>query len=129
VLRRFSATLLLTLVAAGSLAPAAALGQANPFTPLPPSAGATETTETQGTTEPADEGLKRWQELLLFAGGIALILGIGWAILHDAQRHAPVEDDREYYGGTPHGGSVAARRKAANRKKAKAQKAARRKQR
>lgn len=131
MLRRPIATLLLTLAAAGLLAPAGAFAQANPFTPLPPAptdTGTTPTTTSSVNTTNADNGgLKRWQELLIFAGGVVLILGIGYAIVHDAHRRAPVADADAYYRDSgdrndPH----AAKRKAQARKKTRAQRKARR---
>jgi hypothetical protein len=132
VLARLTTTLLLTLVTAGLLAPAGALGQANPFTPLPTPAPQTDT-QTQtvtSTTAAEDQGLKRWQEILMFAGGVILIIGIGYAILRDARRRAPVDDEAAYYADkSPHNAAHAAQRKAAQRKKTKAQRDARKRQR
>lgn len=126
--RRPLATLLLTLIAAGSLAPAVAFAQ-TPFAPLPqPQNTETEAT-TSGATDPNDGGLERWQEILIFAGGIALVVGIGWAILSDARGVAPVSDTRELYEdplekerGTR---TPAEQRKRTSRKKGKAQRQAR----
>jgi len=40
------------------------------------------------TTSSGNGGLKTWQELLIFGAGIALILGIAFAILGDARERA-----------------------------------------
>jgi hypothetical protein len=70
---------------------------------LPAAAGAQQVptlgapTETQApvvttSSNPADRGLRGWQELLIFGAGIVLLLGIGWAIVGDARQRAPVKD-------------------------------------
>lgn len=127
--RRRLATLLLTLVLAGVLAPAGALAQSSPFAPLPsPAATPTETVTTSATNSVDDGGLERWQEILIFVGGVILVVGIGWAILHDARRRAPVEDERAFYRSQHDatGGAHKTQRKAKNRAKVKAQRRARR---
>lgn len=130
MLRRPLATLLLAAVAGGLLAPAGALAQANPFTPLPPSSGGqTQTPTVQNTTTTADDGgLDRWQEILIFIGGVVLVVGIGYAILRDAKRRAPVADERAFYreGAAADPDPLKVRRKAKARKMTKAQRQARR---
>jgi hypothetical protein len=78
--------------------PAAALAQ-NPFGPLPqPAAPTTGTTTNSGgttTTSGDSGGLASWQEVLIFLGGVALIIGIGYAIVTDARRNAPVKEGEE----------------------------------
>lgn len=61
---------------------------------VPTLGGATETQAPVVTTSsnPADRGLRAWQELLIFGAGIVLLLGIGWAIVGDARHRAPVKD-------------------------------------
>lgn len=90
MLRRL--TLLICLAACA--VPVAAHAQSSPFAPLPqpaPQQQATPTVTTS-TTSTDDGGLKGWQEVLIFAGGGILLLGIAWAIVSDARSHAPTED-------------------------------------
>lgn len=87
--------LLTALALLGVLAvPASAVAQ---FDPVSPSSPAPQEAPTVAAAPDHGDngGLKRWQEILLFAGGLALLAGIGFAIVGDARRHAPVgEDDR-----------------------------------
>lgn len=109
-------------------APAVAQGS-SPFAPLPTPAPTTDTTTTTTTTSTSssDDGLRRWQEILIFLAGVALIAGIGFAIVKDARKVAPVTEG-ELEGG--HERSAAGARKAQSkakaRKKGKAQRQARR---
>ena len=94
--RRF--TLLICLVCALALPAGLAHAQdSSPFAPLPQArpAGATPTATSSTSTTGDDGGLKGWQEVLIFAGGGILLVGIAWAIVSDARSHAPVEDDTE----------------------------------
>jgi hypothetical protein len=115
-------------------APAAALAQTgNPFSPLPQ---AQSDTTAQAQTVPttvtntADDGggLKRWQELLLFAGGLVLLAGIAFAIMRDARSRAPVGPEPATAAGAGRG-STHAQIKARNRARAKAARRARRRNR
>jgi hypothetical protein len=76
--------------------PAAALAQ-SPFSPLPqPVEPNTTTTSNNTTTTSGDSGgLASWQEILIFLGGVVLIIGIGYAIVTDARRNAPVREGEE----------------------------------
>lgn len=78
--------------------PAAALAQ-NPFGPLPQAQQPTQTASTptgSSSSSSGDSGgLKSWQELLIFMGGVVLIVGIGYAIVTDARRNAPVKEGEE----------------------------------
>ena len=52
-----------------------------------------ETTQTQtaappDTTDSGNGGLKTWQEVLIFCAGLALLVGIGFAIVGDARERA-----------------------------------------
>jgi hypothetical protein len=102
-----------------------------------PSLGAPAQTDTAPvvttTGKPGDGGLKSWQELLIFAGGVVLLGGIAWAIVSDARNRAPVvdrrrsRDDEDGAGGpgsrlSPH---ERRRRKERARAKARAARAAR----
>jgi hypothetical protein len=91
--RRFA--LLICLLAALAV-PAVAYGQGSPFTPLPPAQTTPQqapAVTTASTTD--DSGLDAWQQILIFAGGGILLLGIAWAILTDARSRAPVEEPTE----------------------------------
>lgn len=88
MLRRF--TLLICLAALA--VPVAAHGQASPFAPLPPAATTPQAAPTTtSSTSATDDGLEAWQQILLFAGGGILLLGIAWAIVSDARSVAPAE--------------------------------------
>jgi hypothetical protein len=77
-------------------APVAALAQ-TPFSPLPQAQTQTATTSTtSGSTSTGDSGgLASWQEVMIFLGGVALIVGIGYYIVSDARRSAPVAEGEE----------------------------------
>jgi hypothetical protein len=49
---------------------------------------ATPTGAPPDTTTSGDGGLKTWQEVLIFAAGLALIAGIGFAIVGDARERS-----------------------------------------
>jgi hypothetical protein len=93
VLRRSLALAVLLCV----LAPPAATLAQNPFGPLPQPQQPTETATTPGssTTTGDSGGLKSWQEILIFMGGVVLIAGIGYAIVTDARRNAPLKEGEE----------------------------------
>ncbi|HET8535815.1 MAG TPA: hypothetical protein VFL73_01430 [Solirubrobacteraceae bacterium] len=76
--------------------PAAALAQ-SPFSPLPQPVEPTTTTTSNNTTTTSGDsgGLASWQEVLIFLGGVVLIIGIGYAIVTDARRNAPVREGEE----------------------------------
>jgi hypothetical protein len=76
--------------------PAAALAQ-SPFSPLPQPVEPTTTTTSNNTTTTSGDsgGLATWQEVLIFLGGVVLIIGIGYAIVTDARRNAPVREGEE----------------------------------
>jgi hypothetical protein len=89
-----SRALAILIVALTLLAPAAAIAQENPFAPLAP---APQQTQTQTNTQPTQTtktsgGLKGWQQTLIVASGLILLVGIGYAIVTDARSRAPVED-------------------------------------
>lgn len=95
-MKRTPATVLACLAL---LAAPAAAGAQSPFTPLP-----------QGQTTPTDvtvaapaansdsEGLKTWQEFLIFGAGLVLLLGIGYAIVSDARNRAPLTEGEAAHG-------------------------------
>ncbi len=119
--------LVLTCLAFALVGPSVAGAQSNPFGGLPPAQEDTTTVTTTSTSQTTDDGgLERWQELLIFFAGVALLAGIAFAIVGDARRNAPVTAD-EAAGAHKHGtgGARKAQDKAKARKKAKAQRQAR----
>ena len=111
--------------------PTAALAQQSPFAPLPaPQEPTATTTTTNGTTSGGDSGgLQNWQELLIFMGGIALIAGIGYAIVTDARRSAPVKEGEWSHPGEATKPLPKARTKPVRRAKARQARAARKRNR
>jgi len=113
--------------------PAAAGAQSSPSLGAPEQTDTAPVVTTSGTT--TNDGLERWQELLIFAAGIVLLGGIAWAILGDARRRAPVQDRRvrDLEAAAAGGGKVSPherrRRKERNRAKARAARAARKRNR
>jgi hypothetical protein len=111
--------------------PAAASAQ-NPFGPLPQAQQPTQTatTNTGSSTSTSDNGgLKTWQEMLLFMGGVILIVGIGYAIVTDARRNAPVKEGEEGHIGQAAKFLPKARTKPVRRAKARQARAARKRNR
>jgi hypothetical protein len=84
--------------------------------------------ETTATTS-GDGGLKTWQEALIFTAGLALLAGIGFAILGDARERAANLPRSQYEAddGTHHHHSQRAKQRA--RAKARAAKRQRRRNR
>ncbi len=130
-------TLIVRLLVLGCLVhavavPAVAGAQGNPFGPVGPQVAPPTQTEPAPTTTTgngADEGLGRTSEILIFLAGVGLIGGIGFAIVRDARRKAPVTEDEAAGAHQTHGkaaGTRKAQTKAQARKKGKAAKAARR---
>jgi hypothetical protein len=82
------------LVALTLVAPAGALAQSSPFTPLPPSQQETQTTPTvtvdNGAAE--DQGLSGLAKAAIVAFGALLLAGIAWLIMRDARARAPVPE-------------------------------------
>jgi hypothetical protein len=103
-----------------------AFAQLSPLNQLPPAETTPTVTVAPSNSSSGDGGgLKTWQEVLMFGGGIALIAGIGMIIVRDARQSAPVK------AGGPEGAGGASRRsreKARERARAQA-KAARRQRR
>jgi hypothetical protein len=111
--------------------PAAASAQ-NPFGPLPQAQQPTQTatTNTGSSTSTSDNGgLKTWQEILLFMGGVILIVGIGYAIVTDARRNAPVKEGEESHIGQPTKPLPKARTKPVRRAQSRRARAARKRNR
>lgn len=111
--------------------PAAALAQ-SPFSPLPPAQTATQaptTTSNSSSTNGDSGGLQSWQEILIFMGGVALIAGIGYAIVTDARRNAPVKEGEASHIGEPTKQLPKARTKPVRRQKARAARASRKRNR
>jgi hypothetical protein len=111
--------------------PAAALAQ-NPFAPLPQAQQPTQTaTTSNGSSSNTGDsgGLKSWQEILIFMGGVVLIVGIGYAIVTDARRNAPVKEGEEGHIGERAKFIPKARTKPVRRAKARQARAARKRNR
>jgi hypothetical protein len=88
---RFS--LLLAILALA--APPAALAQSNPFAPIPQAPPDTTPTVQQPTSNQnaADSGgLSTAGEISLYGAGALLLFGMGWLIVRDARRRAPIEE-------------------------------------
>ncbi len=123
--------LVLTCLAVLALGPSVAGAQSNPFSGLPPAQPDTTTVDTTGGAPTTDDGgLDRWQEVLIFLAGVALLMGIAFAIVGDARKNAPVTAE-EAAGAHKHGtgGARKAQDKAKARKRAKAQRQARKRNR
>lgn len=127
-MRRLLSRILTVCCLVLALGTAPALAQGNPFSPLPTPAPTTDTTTTVTTSSSSstDDGLDRWQEVLIFLAGVALIAAIGFAIVGDARKVAPVSQE-ELEGGHERSpaGARKAQSKAKARKKGKAQRQAR----
>jgi hypothetical protein len=104
---RVTTTLCVLVLLAAAGAPSA-VAQQNPFGPIPqapPEQTAPPTNTTSSSTD-GNGGLSRRQEILLACAGFVLLFGIGYAIVRDARRSAPVLAHRsEEEGGTRSKGS------------------------
>ena len=117
-------------------APATTFAQSNPFgpvTPAPIPQPAAPLSNGEDTDVNEGEGdLETWQELSLYGAGGLIILFLGWLILRDAKRNAPVDDPKQSrqdamaqgFGDKPKD-PHAPRRKAVAREKGKAARKAR----
>ena len=97
---RRAVVLATVLVASGPVT--VAFGQGAPFAPLPPpqQPPPTVTVPPTSSRSSANDGLKTWQQILIFGGGAALLFGIGMVIVRDARRAAPVKAGEQPTGGT-----------------------------
>jgi hypothetical protein len=114
------------------LAPTAAAFAQSPFAPLPQAQEPTQTATTSGSSSSTTDdsgGLKSWQEVLIFMGGVVLIMGIGYAIVTDARRNAPVKEGEEGHIGERAKFVPKARTKPVRRAKARQARAARKRNR
>lgn len=120
---RTAAALLAATVLLG--APAGALAQQNPFAPLPQA----ETTPTEVVVAPpadgGSDGLEGWQQALILGAGVILLAGIGWAIVGDAKRRAPVKEGEIAHPGLDHAPKRNRSEKQRSRDRAKAKQARR----
>jgi hypothetical protein len=112
---RIAAPLLAVLALAA--APVAAPAQQSPFAPLAPAAPPPTPTVVVSNNAGGD-GLETWQELLIFGAGLILLVGIGWAIVSDAHRRAPVKDSELAHPGM--GGATRTNRTAKQKERARA---------
>ena len=90
----------LALVAALAPAPAAFAQGDSPFNQLPQAPAQTTqqtTTSSNASTQSNQysDGLQTWQAILIVLGGLALLLGIAFAIMRDARARAPVDEAAE----------------------------------
>lgn len=124
-------TLAIAVLLCALTPPVAAIAQQSPFSPLPQAQTATQTPTTSNTsTNNGDSGgLSNWQEVLIFAGGIALIIGIGYAIAADARKNAPVDDHEIGHIGETTKKLPKSRTKPVRREKARAARASRKRNR
>jgi len=115
------------------LAPPAAALARTPFSPLPPAQTQSQpqstTTGDTSTNNGDSGGLSSWQEILIFLGGIVLIVGIGYAIVTDARKNAPVSDSELGHIGEPTKKLPKARTKPVRRAKSRAARASRKRNR
>ena len=78
------------LTCAALAAPGVAVAQQDPFGPIPQSPPEQAPAPAPAAEdEGGDDGLDRWQELLIAGAGIVLLFGIGYAIVRDARAAAP----------------------------------------
>lgn len=119
-------SVLLAVLAAALLTPAAAAAQSAPFAPLPeaPQEQQAPVAVDSGTD---DGGISALAQGLLILAGVALVLGIGFAIARDARRNAPAEARPGREAGTPTAEGMGERKKpdprAAQKQKAAAKRA------
>jgi hypothetical protein len=87
--RRLALLVVLLALAAPSAAPAQ-----DPFSPIPPAPPEPQRDPGSGGGAPADDGTFSTTQLLLIGGAaFALLAGIGFVIVRDARRAAPVGRD------------------------------------
>lgn len=98
--------------------PATAPAQQNPFAPLPPADQPATPTVVVAPDTGGGDGLKAWQEMLIFGGGLLLLAGIAYAIVSDARRRAPVKDSEIAHPGL--GGPVRTNRSRKQKQRARA---------
>jgi hypothetical protein len=122
-MKRRAATLAVAAILGGPVG--VAFAQLSPFNQLPPAQTTPTVTVAPSTSSSGDGGgLKTWQEVLMFGGGIALIAGIGMIIVRDARQSAPVKA-----GGPEVAGGATRRSRQKARERARAQAKAARRQR
>ena len=116
------ARLAIVLVALSLAAPAAALAQSSPFTPLPPAQQPPQTTPAQtstvnnANTQDDGGGLSGLGKSAIIALGGVLLVGVAWLILRDARTVAPTVETTE----RGPKGTISPQRHARARAKAKA---------
>jgi len=126
--RRVALALVLCVLATAAATPAAA--QQDPFGPIPQ---APQPQQPAPVVQEEDEGLSSLQQLLIVLGGLALLVGIGVAIVRDAGSAAgderPRKDTRTGLDAPRATRAPPERRAARSRAKTKAQRQARKKNR
>jgi hypothetical protein len=75
-------------------APPAALAQSNPFAPIPQAPPETQPVQqpTNNQTTSDNGSLGTAGEIALYGAGALLLFGMGWLIVRDARRRAPIEE-------------------------------------
>jgi len=76
-------------------APPPALAQSSPFAPLPQAPPDTTTIQVQttaNTTQSDSGGLGTLGDVVIYGAGAVLLFGMGWLIVRDARRRAPIEE-------------------------------------
>jgi len=116
---RHALSILLSSAVLLAVAAPGAPAQSNPFTPPAPLVPPEQPQpEPANVKDPDEEGLKGWQETLIFVGGAALLFGIGFTIVADAKRRRPVSEE-ELHPGKASAGDPAHRRAEHQRRKSK----------
>lgn len=86
--------------------------------PLPAPAPAPPETVVVAPSADGGDGLKSWQQILIFGAAFVLLAGIAWAIISDARAKAPVKEGEEAHPGL--GGPVKTNRSQKQRERARA---------
>jgi hypothetical protein len=116
---RYALTILTSTVLLLAVATPCTFAQSNPFTPPAPLVPPEQPDpEPANVKDPDEEGLKGWQETLIFLGGAALLFGIGITIVADAKRRRPVTEE-DLHPGKASAGDPAHRRAEHQKRKSK----------
>ena len=75
--------------------PPSASAQSSPFAPLPQAPPDTSTIQVQTTSNTSQDdngGLGTMGDVAIYGAGALLLFGMGWLIVRDARRRAPIEE-------------------------------------